>query len=99
MAMGKIYTFGPTFRAENSNTPRHAAEFWQIEPEVAFAKLPDIIKIAESMIKYVIKALLDECPEEIAFSKKRSKMGCARNWKKSCPAILPCSITPTRWKF
>ena len=48
MAMGKIYTFGPTFRAENSNTPRHAAEFWQIEPEVAFAKLPDIIKIAES---------------------------------------------------
>ena len=75
MAMGKIYTFGPTFRAENSNTPRHAAEFWQIEPEVAFAKLPDIIKIAESMIKYVIKALLDECPEEIAFFEKAFEKG------------------------
>ena len=67
MAMGKIYTFGPTFRAENSNTPRHAAEFWQIEPEVAFAKLPDIIKIAEEMIKFVIKAVLDECGEEMEF--------------------------------
>ena len=67
MAMGKIYTFGPTFRAENSNTPRHAAEFWQVEPEVAFAKLPDIIEIATKMIKYIIKAVLDECPDEIAF--------------------------------
>ncbi len=66
MAMGKIYTFGPTFRAENSNTPRHAAEFWQVEPEVAFAKLPDIINIAQSMIKYIIKAVMDECKEEIA---------------------------------
>lgn len=75
MAMGKIYTFGPTFRAENSNTPRHAAEFWQIEPEVAFARLPDIIKIAESMIKYVIKAVLDECPEEIAFFEKAFEKG------------------------
>ena len=66
MAMGKIYTFGPTFRAENSNTPRHAAEFWQCEPEVAFAKLPDIIEIATKMIKYIIKAVLDECPDETA---------------------------------
>ena len=75
MAMGKIYTFGPTFRAENSNTPRHAAEFWQIEPEVAFARLPDIIKIAESMIKYVIKAVLDECSEEIDFFEKAFEKG------------------------
>ena len=75
MAMGKIYTFGPTFRAENSNTPRHAAEFWQVEPEVAFAKLPDIINIAESMIKYIIKAVLDECPEEIAFFEKAFESG------------------------
>lgn len=75
MAMGKIYTFGPTFRAENSNTPRHAAEFWQIEPEVAFAKLPDIIKIAESMIKYVIKAVLDECSAEIDFFEKAFESG------------------------
>ena len=75
MAMGKIYTVGPTFRAENSNTPRHAAEFWQIEPEVAFAKLPDIIKIAEGMIKFVIKAVLDECPDEIDFFEKAFEKG------------------------
>lgn len=75
MAMGKIYTFGPTFRAENSNTPRHAAEFWQVEPEVAFAKLPDIIEIAQSMIKYIIKAVLDECPEELAFFEKAFEAG------------------------
>lgn len=67
MAMGRIYTFGPTFRAENSNTPRHASEFWQIEPEVAFAKLPDIINIAERMIKYTIKYALDNCADEIKF--------------------------------
>ena len=75
MAMGKIYTFGPTFRAENSNTPRHAAEFWQVEPEVAFAKLPDIIEIAQSMIKYIIKAVIDECPEELAFFEKAFEPG------------------------
>lgn len=67
LALGKIYTFGPTFRAENSNTTRHAAEFWQIEPEVAFAELDDIIEIATEMIKYIIKSVLDNCPEEIAF--------------------------------
>ena len=75
MAMGKIYTFGPTFRAENSNTPRHAAEFWQIEPEVAFAKLPDIIKIAESMIKFVISAVLDECSDEVDFFERAFEKG------------------------
>lgn len=75
MAMGKIYTFGPTFRAENSNTPRHAAEFWQVEPEVAFAKLPDIIEIATKMIKYIIKAVIDECPDEIAFFEKAFEPG------------------------
>lgn len=75
MAMGKIYTFGPTFRAENSYTPRHAAEFWQVEPEVAFAKLPDIIEIAESMIKYVVKAVLDECSDELDFFEKAFESG------------------------
>ena len=75
MAMGKIYTFGPTFRAENSNTPRHAAEFWQIEPEVAFAKLPDIIKIAESMIKFVISAVLEECSDEVDFFERAFEKG------------------------
>lgn len=66
-AFSKIYTFGPSFRAEKSNTTRHLAEFWHVEPEVAFAELPDIIEIAEEMIKYVIRAVLDECPEEIDF--------------------------------
>lgn len=67
MAMGKIYTFGPSFRAENSNTPKHLAEFWHVEPEVAFAELPDIIEIAEDMIKTVIRTVLDSCPNEMAF--------------------------------
>ncbi len=67
MAMGKIYTFGPSFRAEKSNTPRHVAEFWHVEPEVAFAELPDIIEIAEDMIKYIIKAVLTKCSEEMKF--------------------------------
>ena len=66
-AMGKIYTFGPSFRAENSNTPKHLAEFWHIEPEVAFAELDDVIEIAEDMLKYVIRKLLDTCPDEINF--------------------------------
>ncbi len=67
MALGKIYTFGPSFRAEKSNTPRHVAEFWHVEPEVAFAELPDIIEIAEDMIKYIINAVLEKCPAELKF--------------------------------
>ena len=67
MAMGKIYTFGPAFRAENSNTPKHLAEFWHIEPEVAFAELPDVIEIAEDMLKYVIGNVLEKCPKEMEF--------------------------------
>lgn len=67
MAMGKIYTFGPSFRAENSNTPKHLAEFWHIEPEVAFAELPDVIEIAEDMLKTVIRELLDTCPDDMKF--------------------------------
>ena len=70
MALGKIYTFGPSFRAENSNTPRHVAEFWHVEPEVAFAELPDIIEIAEEMIKYIIRDVMEKCPEELAFFDK-----------------------------
>lgn len=67
MALGKIYTFGPSFRAEKSNTPRHVAEFWHVEPEVAFAELPDIIEIAEGLIKHIIKTVLEKCPEELKF--------------------------------
>ncbi len=69
-SLGKVYTFGPTFRAENSNTKRHAAEFWQIEPEVAFADLDDIIEICTDVIKYVLKRVLIECKEEIKFFTK-----------------------------
>ena len=67
LAFGKIYTFGPTFRAENSNTPRHAAEFWMIEPELAFAALTDYMDNAEAMVKYVIGYVLEHCPDEMAF--------------------------------
>ena len=67
MAFGKIYTFGPTFRAENSNTPRHAAEFWMIEPEIAFADLNDDMDLARDMIKYVLSYVMEKCPDEMAF--------------------------------
>ncbi len=67
MAFKNIYTFGPTFRAENSNTTRHAAEFWMIEPEIAFADLQDDMMLAESMIKYIIRYVLENAPEEMKF--------------------------------
>ena len=70
MAFKNIYTFGPTFRAENSNTTRHAAEFWMIEPEMAFADLKDDMMVAESMLKYIIRYVLEEAPEEMAFFNK-----------------------------
>lgn len=67
MAFGKIYTFGPSFRAEKSNTQRHVAEFWHVEPEVAFAELPDIMELAEGLIKHIISSVLEKCPEEMKF--------------------------------
>ena len=67
LAFGKVYTFGPTFRAENSNTARHAAEFWMIEPEMAFADLQDDMALAEDMIKYIINYCLENAPEEMEF--------------------------------
>ena len=67
MAFKNVYTFGPTFRAENSNTTRHAAEFWMIEPEIAFADLKDDMILAESMLKYMIRYVLEHAPEEMAF--------------------------------
>ncbi|HIT63222.1 MAG TPA: asparagine--tRNA ligase [Candidatus Ventrimonas merdavium] len=67
MAFRNIYTFGPTFRAENSNTTRHAAEFWMIEPEIAFADLEDNMNLAEGMLKYIIRYVLEHAPEEMAF--------------------------------
>ena len=70
MAFGKIYTFGPTFRAEKSYTPRHAAEFWMIEPEIAFADLEDDMELAEDMLKYVLHELLEKCSSELEFFDK-----------------------------
>lgn len=75
MGLGKIYTFGPSFRAENSNTQRHVAEFWHVEPEIAFCELPDLIEIAEDMIKYIIKDYMEKCPEELAFFEQRFEKG------------------------
>lgn len=69
-AFRNIYTFGPTFRAENSNTVKHAAEFWMIEPEICFADLKDDMDLAEDMIKYIISYVLEECPEEMEFFNK-----------------------------
>ena len=75
MALGKIYTFGPSFRAEKSNTLRHVAEFWHIEPEIAFCELPDLIEFAEEMIKYIIRDYMEKCPEELKFFEERVEKG------------------------
>ncbi|MEO0058891.1 MAG: Asparagine--tRNA ligase [Bacteroidota bacterium] len=71
MALGQIYTFGPTFRAENSNTSRHLAEFWMIEPEVAFNDLTDNMDLAEDFIRYVVKYAVEKCPEDLKFLESR----------------------------
>jgi len=67
MAFRKVYTFGPTFRAENSNTARHAAEFWMVEPEIAFAELKDVMDLSEDMLKYIIQFVMEHAPEEMEF--------------------------------
>lgn len=71
LALGKVYTFGPTFRAENSNTTRHAAEFWMIEPEVAFADIHDNMDLAEEMLQYLCKYALEHCADDLAFLDER----------------------------
>ncbi len=71
LALGKVYTFGPTFRAENSNTSRHLAEFWMVEPEVAFNEIEDNIDLAEDFLKYLINYVLDRCPDDLEFLLKR----------------------------
>ncbi|MDD4087719.1 MAG: asparagine--tRNA ligase, partial [Bacteroidales bacterium] len=73
LAMSKVYTFGPTFRAENSNTSRHLAEFWMIEPEVAFNDIHDNMDLAEEMLKYLIRYALDNCADDLAFLSKRQQ--------------------------
>jgi asparaginyl-tRNA synthetase len=71
LSMSKVYTFGPTFRAENSNTARHLAEFWMVEPEIAFADLDDLADLAEDFLKYIFRAVLAECPDDMAFFAQR----------------------------
>ena len=75
MALSKVYTFGPTFRAENSNTSRHLAEFWMIEPEIAFADLAADASLAEAMLKYIFNAVLNERPDDMAFFEERIEKG------------------------
>src|SRR5690606_14267073 len=75
LAMSKVYTFGPTFRAENSNTARHLAEFWMIEPEIAFADLRENADLAEEFLRYIFTAVLEECAEEMAFFDERIQKG------------------------
>jgi asparaginyl-tRNA synthetase len=74
-ALTRVYTFGPTFRAENSNTSRHLAEFWMVEPEIAFADLADDAALAEDFLRTILRALLEECPEEMAFFDERVEKG------------------------
>lgn len=71
MGLSKVYTFGPTFRAENSNTTRHLAEFWMVEPEAAFYELPDCIDLACRLLQFVLKYVLEQCPEELTFLEKQ----------------------------
>ncbi|MBN2038616.1 MAG: asparagine--tRNA ligase [Spirochaetes bacterium] len=78
-ALGNVYTFGPTFRAENSNTSRHLSEFWMVEPEMAFARLEDDIKLAEDFLKYIFKYCLDKCMEDMEFFDLRIKKGVIAN--------------------
>ena len=75
LSLSKVYTFGPTFRAENSNTPRHAAEFWMIEPEIAFADLEDDIALAGDFVKYLIRYVFDHCERDLAFFDQRIEKG------------------------
>ena len=75
MAFSKVYTFGPTFRAENSNTKTHAAEFWMIEPEIAFCDIHQLMDIEEDFLKYLVKTVLEKCPDELAFLDQFTKSG------------------------
>src|SRR5512140_2505629 len=75
LALSKVYTFGPTFRAENSNTSRHLAEFWMVEPEIAFADLADNAALAEALLKYVFRSVLERRPDDMAFFEERIEKG------------------------
>ena len=97
-AFGKVYTFGPTFRAERSYTQRHAAEFWMVEPEIAFADLEDDMELAEAMIKYVIRYVLDTCPDDIAFCNQFIDKGCLIACSMWQTQTLAVSLTRMPWR-
>jgi len=82
LALNKVYTFGPTFRAENSNTSRHLAEFWMVEPEIAFADLTNLADLAEEFLKYVFTSVLDECPDDMAFFELRIEQDAIKRLKR-----------------
>ena len=94
-AFGKIYTFGPTFRAENSNTARHAAEFWMIEPEIAFADLNDNMQLAWDMLQFVIRSVLEQCPEELEFLNRFTDTGLLQRLTKLTQSSYRC-VTYTK---
>ena len=94
MAFGDVYTFGPTFRAENSNTQRHAAEFWMIEPEMAFTDLKGDMDVAEAMIKFVIRQVMEKCPQELACLTTRSPG--AATCRRNTSGISPSRCTRSR---
>ena len=95
-ALSDVYTFGPTFRAENSNTARHLAEFWMIEPEIAFADLNDDMELAEAFLKSVISYVLDNCKEDIEFFDKRYLRGSSSGFNSSSILLLsmPHTLMP-----
>ena len=98
LAFSKVYTFGPTFRAENSNTPRHLAEFWMIEPEMAFYELEDNMALAEEFLKFIIRYVLEHCREDLEFFNERIEKPCSAHWSMSRNQNSATSPTPMRFK-
>ena len=91
MAFGDVYTFGPTFRAENSNTQRHAAEFWMIEPEMAFCDLDGDLEVMEAMVKYVIRKVMERCPDDLAFFNSFVDKGLLERLEQAQEKVRSCS--------
>lgn len=96
LALSKVYTFGPTFRAENSHTTRHLAEFWMIEPEIAFADLAEDARLAEQFLKYVFRAVLDERGDDLAFLAERVDKKAISKLEASSMRRSSRSTTPMR---
>ena len=96
LALTKVYTFGPTFRAENSNTSRHLAEFWMIEPEIAFADLSDDATLAERLLKFTFETLLKERQDDLAFFDERIEKGLVAKARRGSSARSSCAWITAR---